>query len=223
MLWICIAIYAVLLLWLLKLAEEKQPRANYPIVKTAVSIGFVVIAALSYALCAERNTLYFYAMLPCLLLCLAGDVSLALATVRPTAFTRWFLGGVGSFLLAHIGFCAVFTCLLPVVTLAVWEVVAALLVAAVCGLLMRSRSFLMRRMQVPVLIYSFFVGLMCIKGVKFAVLTASPLVGAGSVLFLLSDLVLFFVYFYREQRRHWRAANLALYYTGMLCLALSFL
>ncbi|MFR9160946.1 MAG: lysoplasmalogenase family protein [Ruthenibacterium lactatiformans] len=45
--------------------------------------------------------------------------------------------------------------------------------------------------------------------------------GAGAALFLISDAVLLFVYFYVRPRKALRAVNLAAYYLGMLCLALS--
>ena len=43
----------------------------------------------------------------------------------------------------------------------------------------------------------------------------------GAALFLISDAVLLFVYFYVRPRKALRAVNLAAYYLGMLCLALS--
>ena len=47
------------------------------------------------------------------------------------------------------------------------------------------------------------------------------LAAVGAALFLISDAVLLFVYFYVRPRKALRAVNLAAYYLGMLCLALS--
>ena len=44
---------------------------------------------------------------------------------------------------------------------------------------------------------------------------------AGSVLFLLSDSIIIFLYFYIRQNRWMRFANLTAYYLGLLLLALS--
>ena len=58
--------------------------------------------------------------------------------------------------------------------------------------------------------------------VLFALPRTVPVLAAvGAALFLISDAVLLFVYFYVRPRKALRAVNLAAYYLGMLCLALS--
>ena len=95
-------------------------------------------------------------------------------------------------------------------------------VLAVCA--RDTRRFRLRRMKVPALVYTFFVGLMCSLGVSLYLVRGGAL-GAlsavGGALFLVSDAVLLFLYFYHKKRAVLRAANLITYYLGMLCLALT--
>ena len=79
-------------------------------------------------------------------------------------------------------------------------------------------------MELPALAYSLCVGLMCARGTAFGFACGGrrgALAAGGAALFLISDAVLLFVYFYVRPRKALRAVNLAAYYLGMLCLALS--
>lgn len=100
---------------------------------------------------------------------------------------------------------------------------AALAVTAACA---RHKRFKLRRMhmELPALAYSLCVGLMCARGTAFGFACGGrrgALAAVGAALFLISDAVLLFVYFYVRPRKALRAVNLAAYYLGMLCLALS--
>ena len=61
---------------------------------------------------------------------------------------------------------------------------------------------------------------MCAQSVSYALHTGVWLAAVGGILFLISDCVLLFLYFYYKKRRAFRALNLITYYLGMLCLAL---
>ena len=65
---------------------------------------------------------------------------------------------------------------------------------------------------------------MCARGTAFGFACGGrrgALAAVGAALFLISDAVLLFAYFYVRPRKALRAVNLAAYYLGMLCLALS--
>lgn len=162
---------------------------------------------------------YFLGLLACLALCAAGDVLLGLANVHAGFFSRFFLAGAVCFTLAHAGFCLVFG------LAAGWHPAEFLLPLALVGaaaLAARDKKrFRLKRMAVPALFYSFFVGLMCAQSVVYALRTGVWLAAAGGVLFLASDCVLLFLYFYYKKRAAFRALNLITYYLGMLCLALT--
>lgn len=162
---------------------------------------------------------YFFGLLACLALCAAGDVLLGLANVHAGFFSRFFLAGAVCFTLAHAGFCLVFG------LAAGWhpaEFLLPLVLVGAAALAARDKKrFRLKRMAVPALLYSFFVGLMCAQSAVYALRTGVWLAAAGGVLFLLSDCVLLFLYFYYQKRRAFRALNLITYYLGMLCLALT--
>ena len=191
---------------LLCVAYSRHHFSRYTAVKAAVSCGFLVIAATAYLLGGHTADAYFRGLLPCFVLCLAGDVLLGLANNHAGFFGRWFLLGVGAFTLAHAGFCVLFTLAMPGGP--------------------RFTRFKLRRMhmELPALAYSLCVGLMCARGTAFGFACGGrrgALAAVGAALFLISDAVLLFVYFYVRPRKALRAVNLAAYYLGMLCLALS--
>lgn len=212
---------------LLCVAYSRRAFNRYTAVKSAVSCGFLVIAAAAYLLGGRTGGAYFWGLVPCLVLCLAGDVLLGLANNHAGFFGRWFLFGVGAFTLAHAGFCALFTLAMPGgPRFTLWDAAAPLAALAVTAACARHKRFKLRRMhmQAPALAYSLCVGLMCARGVTFGFICGGRrgmLAAAGAVLFLISDAVLLFVYFHVRPRKALRAVNLATYYLGMLCLALS--
>ena len=165
--------------------------------------------------------------MPCFVLCLAGDVLLGLANNHAGFFGRWFLLGVGAFTLAHAGFCVLFTLAMPGgPRFTLWDAAAPLAALAVTAACARHKRFKLRRMhmELPALAYSLCVGLMCARGTAFGFACGGrrgALAAVGAALFLISDAVLLFVYFYVRPRKALRAVNLAAYYLGMLCLALS--
>ena len=212
---------------LVRVAYSRRRFHRYTAVKSAVSCGFLVIAAVSYLLGGRPADGYFWGLLPCLVLCLAGDVLLGLANNHAGVFGRWFLLGVGAFTLAHAGFCALFTLGGPgTVRFSGWDAAAPLAALGVTAVCARHERFKLRRMhmQVPALLYSLCVGLMCARGVAFGLACGGrrgALVAAGAALFFASDAVLLFLYFHVRPRKALRAVNLVAYYLGMLCLALS--
>ena len=213
---------------LLCVAYSRHHFNRYTAVKAAVSCGFLVIAATAYLLGGHTADAYFFrGLLPCFVLCLAGDVLLGLANNHAGFFGRWFLLGVGAFTLAHAGFCVLFTLAMPGgPRFTLWDAAAPLAALAVTAACARHKRFKLRRMhmELPALAYSLCVGLMCARGTAFGFACGGrrgALAAVGAALFLSSDAVLLFVYFYVRPRKALRAVNLAAYYLGMLCLALS--
>ena len=122
---------------LLCVAYSRRHFNRYTAVKAAVSCGFLVIAATAYLLGGHTADAYFRGLLPCFVLCLAGDVLLGLANNHAGFFGRWFLLGVGAFTLAHAGLCVLFTLAMPGrPRFTLWDTaapLAALAVTAVCA------------------------------------------------------------------------------------------
>lgn len=208
-------VYSLAALGFLLLAAYCRPLAKYyAFAKAAASLGFLLVA-----LCRLDGSHLGEGMLACLALCAAGDVLLGLANAHAGFFSRFFSAGAVCFVLAHAGFCLLFG------AAAGWQAGQFLLPAALvaaAGLAARDKHrFRLRRMAIPALFYSFFVGLMCAQSIGYALHTGIWLAAVGGILFLLSDCVLLFLYFYYKRRLAFRALNLITYYLGMLCLALT--
>ncbi|MEG2659839.1 MAG: lysoplasmalogenase [Oscillospiraceae bacterium] len=215
-------IYLCLFAFLIYIAYSKRHFKYYTAAKTAASVGFILLSAIAFYVGGGNNPSYFYGLLPCLALCLFGDVYLGLANNKGKLFSKYFLRGVISFMLAHIGFCIVFSFLSP---FHAYDLVLPICLLFFTWLCSRSNHFKLHRMKLPVMAYSLFVGLMCARGFSAAFAIASPeksmLLCIGSVLFLLSDGVILLLYFYLRPRKMLRFLNLATYYIGLLCIALS--
>ena len=133
---------------LLCVAYSRRHFNRYTAVKAAVSCGFLVIAATAYLLGGHTADAYFRGLLPCFVLCLAGDVLLGLANNHAGFFGRWFLLGVGAFTLAHAGFCVLFTLAMPGgPRFTLWDAAAPLAALAVTAACARHKRFKLRRMH----------------------------------------------------------------------------
>lgn len=207
-------VYSLVALAFLLVTAYCRPLENYyPWGKAAASLGFLLVA-----LCRFSGSAQAWGLLLCLFLCAAGDVLLGLANAHAGFFSRFFSAGAVCFVLAHAGFCLLFG------FTSGWRPSQFLLPACLVGaaaLAARDKHrFRLRRITAPALFYSFFVGLMCAQSVSYALHTGVWLAAVGGILFLISDCVLLFLYFYYKKRRAFRALNLITYYLGMLCLAL---
>lgn len=138
-----------------------------------------------------------------------------------------FLGGLGSFLAAHIAYVALFSMAgggLPALTGTPWHVVAAVIMAVFAvGMLRLLWPHIGSDLKAPVAIY---VAAIFAMGVS-ALTTNSMLVIAGAVLFMASDALLAIDKFLAEaveRHRFWmRYAVWALYYLAQLAITLGFL
>lgn len=228
---LCLAYALAALAGALAAAYHKPWQQYYPLAKALASAGFLLVA-LAHGLprLAPRASVllpgaalsgpgWLGGLMACLALCAAGDVLLGLANRHAGFFSRYFLAGAACFTAAHMGFCALFARFggraYP------WELLLPMALVGLAALAARARRrFRLRRMAGVALVYSFFVGMMCAKALVLGLRAGLPLLAAGGVLFLASDCVLLFLYFYYRPRRAFRAANLLTYYLGMLCLAL---
>lgn len=191
--------------------------------KTLASVGFLLVGIL--CACATPlgpgRTSYTVLMLIGLILGLVGDVSLAYQEVFPRKKERYFLLGLGAFLMGHLFYIAAFA-FLPQ-SGALWLLVAVLLFLA---LLCAQRFFRvdLGTMRLPVYAYAAVISIM-------AGLASGTAVGGQNLqgwlvciaawLFVFSDAVLALLYFGRPRGRWLTAANLASYYLAQLLLALS--
>lgn len=223
-----VALYLALVALLLTVAYSRRLFRWYAAAKGAASAGFLLLAAAAWLAHGRAHTTFFLWLLPCLVCCCAGDILLGLANTHGKLFSRFFLGGVAAFMMAHVFFCVLFTVQRPG---GYRFVPAEYLVPALCVLVMvlcirDSRRFhKLYKMRVPGVLYAGFVGLMCAKGIGYGAALGFAgrglWVALGCVLFLISDAFIIFLYFYYRERKVFRGINLGAYYLALLFLALA--
>ncbi|WP_144222734.1 lysoplasmalogenase [Mesorhizobium amorphae] len=204
---------------------------------------FSIVAAVLYAFAIDRPPSWkrsaaktlAVALLAVLAYLQGGPVLLVAALVLSAlgdAFLsqdgdKAFLGGLGSFLAAHLAYVALFVAAgggLPALTGTPWHIVAALIMAVFAlGMLRLLWPHIGSDLKVPVAVY---VTAIFAMGVT-ALTTSNTLVIAGAVLFMASDALLAIEKFLAEaveRHRVWmRYAVWALYYLAQLAITLGFL
>lgn len=177
------------------------------------SLLFIGVA--TYGMLQSGDSALYYAMLPGLVMCLIGDVLLAVPK------QRYFLQGLVAFLIAHILLTRAFCSIQP---FAVRDFILPLLMVGVTWALCQLPGIDVHNMRTYIVIYAFFVTLGLSKsiGIVSAELTARNLMLAiGYLLFWISDVILFFICFYKKSYKYAGFLNLLTYYGGMLMIAYS--
>jgi alkenylglycerophosphocholine hydrolase len=137
----------------------------------------LLIAAIAWA---APESGYRSLLLLALVLSLAGDICLMFEG------NRAFIGGLSSFLLAHLAFMAAFLIGLPAYPLPWWAALFAVYGLVFAGLLLPRAG----KLKLPVLVYGLvLVGMGVTASIRFAALdTRGALLAlTGAVLFLISD------------------------------------
>lgn len=225
---ILVLVYLVLLGQLLFVGGSRRFFKYYPISKTCASAGFLVMAPFAW-LTGQSNVsaTAFTICKVALVLCAAGDVLLGFANIRGGSQGSIFKLGVMAFGLAHLVFCALYYTESQFYLL---DLLPPLLCVTITFFLEKCKVLRLRKMRVPALCYSFLVGLMVTKAVGLTVWDGfydqrHLLLAIGSVLFIVSDIILVFMYFgtaLNDRKRHiLRFFNLSTYYIGVLLIALS--
>lgn len=191
----------------LLLSEYRGWRPGVWVSKPLASAGFVAVAVSSGALA----TPYGQAVLVALALCWAGDVFLI-----PKGAGAFFLVGLVSFLLGHVGFAVAFVLCGPD---PIWMAAAALLALPPALVVLRwLRPHLSARMRAPVVAYVVVISLVVVTAVGAAAATGRSAIALGAGCFYLSDL-----HVARDRfvsRSFWnKSSGLPLYYAAQLILA----
>jgi hypothetical protein len=227
MLYILSALYLAGLVRLIVVTYTRRWQSQYLVVKTTLSIGFVLVATCTAIVQQHVMQPFFLCIIPCFMLCLLGDWALGVANMKRQFFSQWFKRGAAAFTLAHVGFCLSFSLLPPRAPWHWWDAALPCVMFLSTLACVQHPGFKLRRMKLSgiALVYSLFVGLMCARSISFGLSRGfnqqGIFVALGGVLFLLSDTVLMFSTFYVRPRRALHAINLVTYYLGMLLLALA--
>ena len=212
-----LTIYYITAVGILILCTENIRFRGYRIAaKASASAGFVLLAA--RGLCEAG--LWGRLMFPAFLLCMAGDVALAQAK-RPKK-VKWLVCVAVCFLLGHVIFIAAFSSRAP---LNLKDLILPAAAFATVLWLSGTEWFQVPRMRGGIAVYAFFLTLLFVKGITMVMTDVRRpqnwLACAGSLLFLISDAILYVDWFGVMGKRGLKLWNLIFYYGGMLLLAYS--
>lgn len=151
--------------------------------------------------------------------CFVGDVILGLFNMRKNK--KFFVSGTLFFLFGHIAFILA-TCM--AVEPDVKELIIPILAELMLYVLLKKKNITMKKL-IPVLyIYALFVSGFMARAISiflFMGTRGALLLMIGSILFFISDTLIFFLYFVRDHRWSTHGWNLATYYVGMALIGLS--
>jgi uncharacterized membrane protein YhhN len=207
-----IIILGIILLFGLLYYEKKKKRIPLLITKTTLSLLFVITVLLQpYSVPA-----YYHYLLTGLILCLVGDVCLALPQKKA------FMGGLVAFLIGHVLYIFSFSSLIPI---SHWFSSGLLIIVGISTLIFFWLRPHLKSMLIPVLIYILVITLMASGA--WAVfwkssfqISGRALILAGAFCFYVSDLFVARHRFIKEEYQN-RLLGLPLYYTGQFMLAFS--
>ncbi|WP_053982545.1 lysoplasmalogenase family protein [Niameybacter massiliensis] len=189
-----------------------KPNSNLCVVfKTLTSLGFLTIGTIGYLLGNGIPSATY--LLLGLVLCVIGDVALAFSHGYPLQYNMPAAIGITSFGCAHLSFIYCF--ILLGASIPMYYVFIPIIIAFNIFLIMIKDPFNFGAMRFLVAIYAFIITFMLIA----AFCTHSPFIIFGAILFVLSDIILCFVYFFADRYPILRSINYLLYYSGQLLLA----
>ena len=207
-----VIIFGIILLLGVLYYEKKKNRIPYLITKTTLSLLFVTTALLQ----PYSVPVYYHYLLTGLILCLVGDVCLALPQRKA------FMGGLVAFLIGHLLYIFSFSSLIPI---SHWFSSGLFIIVGISALIFFWLRPHLKSMLIPVLIYILVITIMASGA--WAVfwkssfqISGRALILVGSLCFYLSDLFVARHRFIKEEYRN-RLLGLPLYYIGQFMLAFS--
>ena len=221
-----LAVYATMALATI-VVMYRGDQSRYLMAKTITSVLFIALGIVCWQT-GEGGALpeSWMRILPGLVFCLCGDVFLALAhEIDNNLDPKFFRLGVGSFLIAHLFFCfEIMTVLNICAPQKVLPVIFGVVTVGVSIFCSRSDMYDYKGNARPAILYSFFVGFLCGLGVQLMISMGPSgrwlLMGAGPILFLLSDLTLSNKYFLKKKPKPFGAVVLVTYYAAVACFGL---
>lgn len=193
------------------------------ITKAIASLSFLAVGITSFIYGTGDKT-YGYILLLGLTLGVVGDIGLGLKRVfKKTAHICFILGTI-AFLLGHVAYISLFVMMAPV-TLGDVLMAAAL---ALGFIVVGNKAHINYRYMRPIAyMYMATIAFMVIKAISLLPLcgmtTSNIMVALGAVLFVISDMILAFLYFGDKNQTYLKTINLITYYSGQLLIALSIL
>lgn len=190
--------------------------------KTLSSLCFVMIG-ISWML--DGQPFYGRWMVTGLVLGMAGDVFLNLPPCDPKRKDLWFLAGLGSFLLGHLAY--VYALYHTDMQITLILLLAGVIISFVLlSVLQKQKLVDLGKMFVPAFLYAvviLFFEFQCLSWLLEELNTFTILLNTGSILFVISDMILLFILFGKHNTKTMSCMNLTTYYIAQICLATSIL
>jgi uncharacterized membrane protein YhhN len=209
---VLIVILGIILLMGLLYYEKKNDRVPLSIVKSILSLLFVITALLQ----PHSVAAYFTYLFVGLIFCLIGDVFLALPHEKA------FMAGLVAFLVGHIFYIFSFSSLIPIYH---WISAGMFIIFGMSAFIFFWLRPHLKSMLIPVLLYIVVITVMASGA--WAVfwkssfqISGRALIFVGSLCFYVSDVFVAGDKFIKEEYRN-RLLGLPLYYTGQFLLAFS--
>ena len=193
--------------------------------KIITSLYFLFIAISSY-LINNNNFNYFILIFFGLAFSFLGDIFLGIKHISKKMSTLLFLLGILCFSLTHIFFSIEFISLSALYLKDF--IISSFLSLVLMSIIISNKKIYLNNMFIPLLIYDFLISFMFCKSLS---LISNPLIStisliliiSGTTLFIVSDFILAFIYFYKDCPKILKPLNSFSYYSGQLLLALSIL
>lgn len=219
MLYALIVIYSAFFSLLIATEYLERMKKYHLVFKTLTSMTFV-LSAIYFFTRGNIHSAYFTFIIIALALCMCGDILLAM--VPGKAGSMWFYIGVLMFLVSHISYYLGFV---EIQAASLYDFIFPIVLAGLTYLLSRHENMNMDGMVPIVCVYTFFVGLLCSKGVLLFALEGATLkhtlLMIGAISFCASDIILLFVYFWKKKIGPLHFLNLFAYYLGTFLIAAS--
>ena len=187
--------------------------------KVLCSLCFLILSC--FCAIKGNNLNYYQYTFPAFFMCFIGDIFLGLFNGKKRKI--YFLTGTLAFLTAHIffiiGFCSI-------QSFYVYDLLFPMIAVSTIAILIKKRSMTMGKLKPFVYLYAFFVSTLFWKSIHIFLTVArlqTVCLLIGSFLFMISDLLILFLYFYKKRRWSVHGLNIATYYYGVFFLALSLL
>ncbi len=210
-----LVVYSVIFAGIAAVVCHSAWRKYYIGAKTVNSLAFLAVFFLSTYLSGE--IMQFWLMLPAFFCCFAGDIFMAAYNCYRKRVH--FLMGLGIFLAGHLCFTRWLAARQAISLTDLFLPVFAVLLT---WYLVSRKDIHTGRLKPFILLYAFFVALFFVKGQHLAIANpsvANVMTAVGSTLFLISDILILFVYFRKNKSPLANLLNLATYYYGMFLLA----
>ena len=156
---------------------------------------------------------------------LMGDVFLNLTPCYPKKETLWFLLGLGSFLIGHLAY--VYALYRTSILYSVLLIIGCAFVSFILLLFLQRKNFIsLQEMFLPAFVYAtviLFFEMQCLVWLFDQIQVFTIVLNIGSMLFVLSDLILLFILFGDKDTKTMTRMNLTTYYLAQMCLATTIL